>query len=259
MRVKNEFQKKAKNSVIYFQLGLIATMLAVLFVLEYNFQDVKKKEKEWVFKGPIVDEPFVYNPIEVKPEVTKPVSKPVTLVETKPVIPQKVVTDFKVEDDKVEVEKEDNLATQDNTTKAENPTSNNSSTVNTGATTTSNNGSETILSVEQLPMFKACKGLSREEQKECFESELAKVVSRNLIYPKDDYADGIQGRTFVEFIIDENGNITNVNSLGSGNATKEMKLAAEKAVKKVPKLIPAKQGDKNVKIKYVIPISFKMN
>lgn len=258
MREKDVFKKKAKNSVIYFQFGLIATMLLALYVLEFNFQDVKK-EKEWVFKGPIIDEPFEYNPIEVKPEVAKPISKPVTPVETKPVVSQKVVTDFKVEDDKVEVKKEDDLGTQDDITKVENPILNNPSTGNTGETNTPNEGPETITTVEQLPLFKACVGLSRAEQKACFEAELSKVVSRHLVYPEEDFEDKKQGRAFVEFIINEKGEVTNVNSLSNGSATEEMKKAAERAVKKVPKLIPAQQGKKNVKIKYIIPISFKIN
>ena len=37
-----------------------------------------------------------------------------------------------------------------------------------------------------------------------------------------------------------------------------IKKAAEKAVKRIPKLIPAKQGNKEVRIKYTIPVVFKM-
>ena len=38
MKQNVEFPKKVKHSFIFFQLGLIATMLAVLFVLEFNFE-----------------------------------------------------------------------------------------------------------------------------------------------------------------------------------------------------------------------------
>lgn len=62
----------------------------------------------------------------------------------------------------------------------------------------------------------------------------------------------------VEFIIDENGTITNVVALNNKRATSEMQKAAEKAVKRIPKLIPAKQGDKSVRIKYSIPVVFKI-
>jgi len=117
----------------------------------------------------------------------------------------------------------------------------------------------TIFSVEQLPMFKACKGLKRSEQKACFDEQLAKAISKNLVYPDKDLENKRQGTAVVEFVIDEKGNITNVKALDNNRATPAMQVAAEKAVSKLPKLEPAKQGDVAVKIKYVIPISFKVN
>ena len=53
---------KSKNSFIYFQLGLIATMVAVLFVLEFNFET--KVPKVTAFnKIEMPDEVvFTYNP-----------------------------------------------------------------------------------------------------------------------------------------------------------------------------------------------------
>ena len=43
MKPNVDFPKKAKNSFIFFQIGLIATMLVVLFVLEFNFELKPKK------------------------------------------------------------------------------------------------------------------------------------------------------------------------------------------------------------------------
>ena len=42
MKANVDFPKRAKNSFIYFQVGLIATMLVVLFILEFNFKDGSK-------------------------------------------------------------------------------------------------------------------------------------------------------------------------------------------------------------------------
>ena len=75
---------------------------------------------------------------------------------------------------------------------------------------------------------------------------------------EDDLEEGKQGVAQVEFIIDENGAITNVVALNNKRATSDMQKAAEKAVKRIPKLIPAKQGDKPVRIKYSIPVVFKI-
>ena len=118
--------------------------------------------------------------------------------------------------------------------------------------------SPTVFSVEQLPMFPACKGLSRAEQKECFDEQLAKAIVKNLVYPEGDLAIGKQGVAQVEFVIDENGAITNVVAINNKRASSEMQKAAERAVKRIPKLIPAKQGNKEVRIKYTIPVVFKI-
>ena len=45
MKTNVDFPKRAKNSFIYFQVGLIATMLVVLFILEFNFENKKYKAK----------------------------------------------------------------------------------------------------------------------------------------------------------------------------------------------------------------------
>lgn len=259
MREKDVFKKKTKNSVIYFQFGLIATMLVALFVLEYSFQDVKKKDFVYC-PGPIEVIDITSTEYYVIPENPVSSPKPTLKPPVKVITPQKVVTDFDVKDDKEVIETNVDVAPQDSKTVNDAPVSDTSDAKDNGADLVNTKVVEpTFITVEQLPMFKACIGLSRAEQKACFETELSKVVSRHLVYPEDDFDDKKQGRAFVEFVIDEKGNVTNVNSLSNGNATEDMKRAAEKAIKRVPKLIPAQQGKKSVKIKYIIPISFKIN
>ena len=238
MKANVDFPKRVKNSFIYFQVGLIATMLVVLFILEFNFKDTSKSIG-YVPPIEISSEPtFVYNPAPV----TKPQSA------TKPVVVKvpKVVHVFKAtKDDQKKDEDKAPIATQDNptdnpktdTTPVDNPKDSG----NGGGTTEA----PTVFSVEQLPMFEACKGLSRSEQKACFDEQ-------------SDLEDGKQGVAQVEFVIDEKGTITSVKALDNKRATIEMQKAAEKAVKRIPKLIPAKQGDKAVKIKYSIPVVFKI-
>jgi protein TonB len=252
MRTNENFQRKTKNSVIYFQVGLIATLVVVLLFLEFKFlsfskDTVFKLEPTWTEEAA-----FVYNPEVIK-------SNPVETKVVKPIVklPKDIVdVDIKKND---EVIKKEDLA-------SENPSDVKSDVdVKTDASNNNNNNTTstvekpTIFSVEQLPMFKACKGLKRSEQKACFDEQLAKAISKNLVYPNKDLENKRQGTAVVEFVIDEKGNITNVKALDNNRATPAMQVAAEKAVSKLPKLEPAKQGDVAVKIKYVIPISFKVN
>ncbi|UGS23321.1 energy transducer TonB [Flavobacterium channae] len=253
MKANVEFPKRAKNSFIYFQVGLIATMLVVLFVLEFNFKN-ESKAVAYIPTTEIFPEPtFVYNPA--------PATKPQEL--SKPVVAKvpRVAHVFKPTID--EPKKEDSntqIATQDNPNNTNTETNTTPSDTDTGKEKipVDNPVEPNVFSVERLPMFPACKGLSRDQQKACFDEQLAKAIVRNLMYPEVDLSDGKQGVAQVEFVIDEKGAITNVKAISNKRSTLEMQLAAEKAVKKLPKIIPAMQGDKAVKIKYSIPVVFKI-
>ena len=251
MKANVDFPKRTKNSFIYFQVGLIAPMLVVLFILEFNFENKKYKVK-YIPTDEIPQEvAFVYNPA--------PVTKPQTIIKPLVVKVPKVAHTFKVT--KEEPKKEDSntkIASQDNLSDNQNNTNSNQIDNPGDAGKVTNPEPPSIFTVEQLPMFPACKGLSREEQKACFDEQLAKVIVKHLVYPEDDLEEGKQGVAQVEFIIDENGAITNVVALNNKIASSDMQKAAEKAVKRVPKLIPAKQGDKPVRIKYSIPVVFKI-
>lgn len=258
MRAKEDFKKKAKNSFIYFQVGLIAAMGLALFILEFNFKDGQKKPVS-VFEPIVTVEPgFEYRIAEVERVDSKPTPKPkVNIVVPKLTLP--ILNDVDMVDDDVKLVKQD-LATQDSSQETTTPDDNTNVADNKGEGTPSGPiAPPTMFTVEQLPMFKACKGLQRSEQKACFDEQLAKAISKNLTYPERDYDNRKQGTALIEFVIDENGNITNVKPLENNRATEDMKKAAEKAVKKIPQLIPAKQGNKSVRIKYSIPITFKLN
>ena len=248
MKPNVDFPKKAKNSFIFFQIGLIATMLVVLFVLEFNFELKSKKA--------VVPETIITIDISV-PTNFKIIPKMNPIAENKPNAQPKFTNQFK--ETTKEVPK-DKVKPVDNTPKdldinapkepvSENPIKEVPST---------KPETPTVLNVEELPMFPACRGLSRNEQLKCFEEQMSKAVAKNAEYPEIDRENGKQGRALISFIIDENGEIIDVKALDNKNATPEMKIAAEKAVRKVSKLTPAKQGGKPVRIKYVIPVSFRL-
>ena len=63
MKANVEFPKRTKNSFIYFQVGLIATMFYCAFlVLEFNFKNVSKPI-DGIASSDIFNEPtYYYNP-----------------------------------------------------------------------------------------------------------------------------------------------------------------------------------------------------
>lgn len=254
MKANANLKSRTKNSMIYFQLGLIGTMLVVLFVLEFQFKETVKKVPT-ISLNETLDEPFntTYTIIEHKVVEAKPtkVVKPIVKV-------PKDVTKLEIKKNE-ELIKETEIKTQDDVASTEGKETKEDVVVEPNEGKTTEPKKEiTFVNVEQLPMFPECAGLSRADQKACFDEQLLKAVLRNLEYPEADLRKGNQGRALIEFVIDERGYITNVKAINNDRATDNMKVAAEKAVKKLPKLIPAKQGKENVRIKYSIPISFRI-
>lgn len=248
MKPNVDFPKKAKNSFIFFQIGLIATMLVVLFVLEFNFELKSKKA--------VVPETVTTIDISV-PTNFKIIPKMNPIAENKPNAQPKFTNQFKEttkEVPKDKVKPVDNTPKDLDTNAPKEPVSENP----IKEVPSTKPETPTVLNVEELPMFPACRGLSRNEQLKCFEEQMSKAVAKNAEYPEIDRENGKQGRALISFIIDENGKIIDVKALDNKNATPEMKIAAEKAVRKVSKLTPAKQGGKPVRIKYVIPVSFRL-
>lgn len=224
-------------------------MVVTLFALEYNFEIIKLAPRKKITEL-YMEKPFQYNPVEIKTQpiaVNESVQKAVKLTSVfKPVDVNKVV---KPVTDVMPVV--DNTAVDNAVKELLSVFTNNDPVVV--------KSDYTAFSVEQLPMFDACKGLRREEQKECFDKELQRFISRNIIYPSNDIENGNQGIALIEFIIDEKGYVTNIKALDNKRATLGMQKAAEKAIRKMPKIIPARQGKENVRVKYLIPVSFRLN
>lgn len=250
MRTNVDFPKKVKNSFIFFQLGLIATMLAVLFILESNFESNPKKA---------IAPKFVPTIDFTVPTTFKIIPKDNPITENKPNTQQKFID--QIEKTEKEVPKEIVKPIEDTTTDTDEVKNTLKEPVseNPKKYTPSVEPEEvTPFNVEELPMFPACKGLKREDQMKCFEEQMAKAVAKNAMYPETDFDNKKQGVALISFVIDEKGKIVEVKAVDNKRATAEMQRAAERAVRQVSKLTPAKQGGKPVRIKYAIPVAFRI-
>ncbi len=81
-------------------------------------------------------------------------------------------------------------------------------------------------------------------------------VSKKMKYPSQARRMGIEGRVYVEFIVDKDGSVTNVRSVkGIGAGCDE---EAVRVMSDVPKFKPGKQRGRPVRVKMVLPIYFKL-
>ena len=108
--------------------------------------------------------------------------------------------------------------------------------------------------VESVPIFPGCLGSNNEEYKKCFEEKVLKHVLDNFKYPDDAIELGIHGKVFVVFVIDANGNVSNIRTRGPH---KMLEKEAARIVSLLPRMTPGKQRGKPVKVPFSLPINFK--
>jgi len=85
---------------------------------------------------------------------------------------------------------------------------------------------------------------------------LKNFISTNLQYPQQAREKGIQGRVFVNFVIDDKGNIINIKILSGVDPL--LDAEAIRIVQSMPKWKPGKQRGKPVYVSFNLPITFKI-
>lgn len=88
------------------------------------------------------------------------------------------------------------------------------------------------------------------------EEKLYQYLGTKITYPKEAEEKGISGRVFVQFVIEKDGNITDVKVVKGigGGCDKE----AIRVVKAMPNWIPGTQRGKKVRVRIKLPINFKI-
>lgn len=87
--------------------------------------------------------------------------------------------------------------------------------------------------------------------------ELFKYLAYNMIYPADAAKNKVEGRVLVTFVIEHDGSISNVNVVNS--VYPSLDKEAIRVVSEMPKWIPGKANGKTIRVKYTIPITFRLN
>ncbi|MDI1234506.1 MAG: energy transducer TonB [bacterium] len=80
-------------------------------------------------------------------------------------------------------------------------------------------------------------------------------LADNLVYPPDDYDNGVTGLVVVYFVVTETGQVTDVR-VGKSSRHPKLDAAAVNVVKKLSKFKPGKQNGEAVKVRCEIPIEF---
>ncbi|MDF9829600.1 M56 family metallopeptidase [Parabacteroides sp. PF5-6] len=89
------------------------------------------------------------------------------------------------------------------------------------------------------------------------DAELLKYISTNLKYPVIAFENGIQGRVVVSFTVEKDGSISGAEVVRSIDPSLDQE--ALRVINTLPKWTPGKNEGKIVRVKYTVPIQFKMN
>lgn len=98
--------------------------------------------------------------------------------------------------------------------------------------------------VEQMPMYPGG------------DAALMGYLRDNIHYPTVAAENGVQGRVVVGFVVERDGSITDVKILRGVDPSLDRE--AMRVVKSMPKWTPGKQNGSAVRVKYQVPVSFRL-
>jgi len=112
--------------------------------------------------------------------------------------------------------------------------------------------------LDDIPQFDDCEITYGKEAKDCFFQMMNNHIISNFKYPKQAAKSKIQGKVLVVFVIDKNGDITNIKT-HAPEGCQLLEIEAVRIIKLLPKFKPAIQRGKAVAVSYTQPINFKLN
>lgn len=211
---------------IFIQIGLVVSLGIVLTAFSIN-STVKSASSLGDLEAQEIEDEVV--PITRQEEIKPPPPPP----------PPKVVEVITIVEDDVEIEEEFEFES----TEADDATIIDA--VPVIEDDSDDDGSNEVFAiVEEMPQFPGG------------DMALLKYISDHMDYPTIAVENGIQGKVYVYFVIDENGNVTNA-SIARG-VDPSLDKEALRVINSLPKWRPGKQRGKPVKVSYNVPINFQL-
>ena len=115
----------------------------------------------------------------------------------------------------------------------------------------------TASTVDRLPCI--CESnpqFSKTEKREFCEEKLKEFMLRYLRYPEEARRSGLEGIIFVQFIVDEKGNVIEpelINDIGKGCGQEALRV-----VRLMSEWIPGMQANRPVPVRFEIPVRFSL-
>lgn len=206
----------------------------------------------------------VLSDIAEKKEKPKVEKKPEIKIPEQQKMPEKVASSVKFTEPVI---KKDNQVKEDNQLKQQEDL--NESTTKIGALDVKGNDEAgEVLKVEKAEIEQPKPEPKKEEDNKVFDvveqqpafpggqGALLSWLSSNIHYPAVAEENGIQGRVVVSFVVEKDGSISNVQVVRGVDPSLDKEAA--RVVKSMPKWTPGKQNGQAVRVKYNVPVTFKL-
>ena len=86
-------------------------------------------------------------------------------------------------------------------------------------------------------------------------------LNENIRYPVEAFQQGIQGRVVVQFIVERNGSISNVQVVENARGVVNnpyLNAEAIRIVQAMPNWQPARHGGETVRVRFTLPMTFRL-
>ena len=196
----------------------------------------------------IIEEPTVVTP--PPPAAAKPASTPPQLPTVKNVVPVVAKDDAVKPDDKVPDQHELETTQSGLTTNAGDPnavaTIPNDLPVGKTDNVVTEVSSKPYIFVEQMPELPGGGG----------QPAIVAAIQKAVRYPSMALRNQVEGRVFVSFTVDPQGEVTDVKIVkGLGSGIDEETI---RAIKTLPRFIPGKQNGREVSVSFTVPVTYKI-
>ncbi len=228
-------KEMAAQSSTSMLIGYVLVLAAIFVAFEWTQRDVKiVEDNEPIYDMPVEEDMIPITKQEQPMAAPPPAAAPMT-----PEILELVDNNQELPEEEIQTTEEVNQAI--------------TSTTGTGAPTA-------VVAGPPAPVVEEVEDdriLDVPEESAEFPGDVYAWLAKNIKYPSICQEQGVQGRVSVQFVINRDGSIVDVQVLRSpdDNLSKE----AERVVKAMPKWKPARQAGKAVRMRYVLPVMFRLN
>ena len=89
-----------------------------------------------------------------------------------------------------------------------------------------------------------------------FPENIQKWLSKHVKYPQIALENGVQGKVFVQFVVEKDGSVSNIKVVRGVDASLDKE--AVRVVSVMPKWKPGKQRGEAVNVKFTVPVAFRL-